>query len=77
MGPVALDMARQLNDTESEVLANAVIIIAVISILITSPIGAILIMELGPRLLHRTPAENEEKRVANNENEGTVECAQL
>lgn len=54
MGPVALDIARSINDSVSEEYANTVVIIAVVSILLTSPIGAIFIMELGPRLLHKT-----------------------
>lgn len=74
MGPVALDIARRLHDEESEILANAVVIIAVISILITSPLGAVLIMELGPRFLHRTPPEAEQKNANSNED---IESAHL
>lgn len=66
LGPVALDMARRVNDEESEIIANEVVIIAVISILLTSPLGAVLIMELGPKFLHRTPPENEQKPTTNN-----------
>lgn len=59
LGPVALDMARSLGNSEVEVYANSVVVIAVVSILVTSPIGAIIIMECGPRLLHKTPPEEE------------------
>ncbi|KAK5644275.1 hypothetical protein RI129_008120 [Pyrocoelia pectoralis] len=54
LGPTALLLARNLNDPVLEGYANSVVIIAVISIIITSPIGAILIMQLGPRLLQRS-----------------------
>uniref|UniRef100_A0A1Y1MAZ5 Cation/H+ exchanger transmembrane domain-containing protein n=1 Tax=Photinus pyralis TaxID=7054 RepID=A0A1Y1MAZ5_PHOPY len=54
LGPTALVLARNLNDPVLEGYANSVVIIAVISIIITSPIGAILIMQLGPKLLKRT-----------------------
>lgn len=60
MGPIALDIARNLNDADAKTYANEVVIIAVVSIILTSPIGAILIMELGPRLLHLTI--NDEKK---------------
>lgn len=55
-----MDIARNLNDTQAKSYANDVVIIAVVSIILTSPIGAILIMELGPKLLHLT-APDEKK----------------
>ncbi|KAF5304586.1 hypothetical protein FQA39_LY09637 [Lamprigera yunnana] len=54
LGPSALILARELNDPVLEKYASIVLIVAVISIIITSPVGAILIMQLGPKLLHRT-----------------------
>lgn len=54
LGPVALDYARQSKDPVVHEHANTMLIIAVLSIIITSPIGALLIMQLGPRWLHRT-----------------------
>lgn len=55
LGPVALDYARQTDSAELKSYANAMLIVAVLSIIITSPIGAFAIMQLGPRLLHCTP----------------------
>lgn len=75
MGPTALDIARSLHDEESEIIANAVVIIAVISILITSPLGAVLIMELGPRFLHKTPPEHEQKNTGDGNED--IESARL
>lgn len=72
---MALDLARRLCDEEAVVTANSVVIIAVISILITSPLGAVLIMELGPKFLHKTPPENEAKNVSNNDE--VIESAAL
>lgn len=60
-------MARRLCDEEAAVIANSVVIIAVISILVTSPLGAVLIMELGPRFLHKTAPKDEQKNVDSNE----------
>ncbi|XP_071053502.1 sodium/hydrogen exchanger 9B2 isoform X2 [Onthophagus taurus] len=66
LGPVALDMARETLNLDQINLGNAVIVVAVMSIIITSPIGAILIMQLGPRFLHRTiKEENEDEEVIN------------
>ena len=53
LGPVALDEVRKLHLEQYEAYANIVLITAVISILITAPVGAILIMQLGPRLLEK------------------------
>ncbi|PSN36209.1 hypothetical protein C0J52_07302 [Blattella germanica] len=53
IGPVALDVARKLNSEVDEYYGSIVLMIAVLSILITAPIGAVLITVLGPRLLHR------------------------
>ncbi|KAK4887313.1 hypothetical protein RN001_003584 [Aquatica leii] len=63
LGPTALILARELNDAVLEGYANSVLIIAVISIIITSPIGAILIMQLGPKLLHRTESNEVQNTV--------------
>lgn len=72
MGPVALDLARKLSDEEAAATANAVVIIAVISILITSPLGTVLIMKLGPKFLHKTSTENENKNISDIEKAETV-----
>ncbi|KAJ8873558.1 hypothetical protein PR048_024376 [Dryococelus australis] len=54
LGPVALDMARTLHSDENLVHANKVLVVAVMAILVTAPLGAILITMLGPRLLAKT-----------------------
>lgn len=56
-----MDIARNLNDTEAKLYANEVVIIAVVSIILTSPIGAIFIMELGPKLLYLTTPDEKKK----------------
>lgn len=53
LGPVALDEVRNLHIQEYKACASNIVIIAVISILITAPVGAIFITLLGPRLLER------------------------
>lgn len=54
LGPMALDLARDNDDPTFTTFANTMVIVAVMSILITSPIGAILIMRLGPKFLHKS-----------------------
>lgn len=51
---MALDLARDNDDPTFTTFANTMVIVAVMSILITSPIGAILIMRLGPKFLHKS-----------------------
>jgi hypothetical protein len=53
-GPVALDEVKNLHVQEYKAHASTVLNIAVISILITAPVGAIVITLLGPRLLEKT-----------------------
>uniref|UniRef100_A0AAY4C4C1 Cation/H+ exchanger transmembrane domain-containing protein n=1 Tax=Denticeps clupeoides TaxID=299321 RepID=A0AAY4C4C1_9TELE len=53
IGSVALDMARMKQDTEMEKYGMEVLTVAVISILITAPIGALIIGLLGPHLLQK------------------------
>jgi hypothetical protein len=55
LGPVALDLARTENpqDTRKLELASHVLTIAVLSILVTAPLGAVGIHIAGPRLLGR------------------------
>lgn len=53
IGPVALDEVRKMQLEEYEAYATTVLIIAVLSILITAPVGAILITVLGTRLLEK------------------------
>jgi hypothetical protein len=63
LGPVALDFARKEDpvDTSKLELASQVLTIAVLSILVTAPIGAVGIHVAGPRLLGKTvpqPVDN-------------------
>lgn len=55
LGPVALDLARTEDpqDTRKLELASQVLTIAVLSILVTAPLGALGIYIAGPRLLGR------------------------
>ena len=53
IGPIALDMARQRNDPELEELAKFVLTIAVLSIIITAPLGAIAISMTANKFLSK------------------------
>ncbi|XP_016323691.1 mitochondrial sodium/hydrogen exchanger 9B2 isoform X3 [Sinocyclocheilus anshuiensis] len=53
IGSTALDMARSKNDLELQKYGMDVLTVAVLSILITAPIGVLLISLLGPRLLQK------------------------
>lgn len=71
LGPVFLDMVLKLSNDDWEVLGdrdewlgmgNDILTLAVLSILITAPLGAVSILALGPKLLTRdTPEEGGEK----------------
>jgi hypothetical protein len=68
---VALDIAREIHSAEYESYASRVLIIAVLAILITAPVGATLITVLGPRLLDKEPtATPESSTVPSNQNNG-------
>ncbi|XP_055907045.1 sodium/hydrogen exchanger 9B2-like [Eupeodes corollae] len=52
LGPIALDMARQLNAGPDILsLASNILVISVIAIIFTAPLGAILMIQLAPRWL--------------------------
>jgi len=53
LAPFALNMARQLDTPEAIECGTRLVTIAVLSILLTAPIGAIGIKLFGPRLLPR------------------------
>ncbi|KAK0055993.1 mitochondrial sodium/hydrogen exchanger 9B2 [Biomphalaria pfeifferi] len=55
IGTVAYDLARKNNDITSEILGKQVLNLAVLSILITAPLGSLLISLLGPLLLTFSP----------------------
>jgi NhaP-type Na+/H+ or K+/H+ antiporter len=63
---VALDIARKIHSTEQEPYARIVLIVAVLSILITAPVGATFITVLGPRLLDKEPTSTPESSNQNN-----------
>jgi hypothetical protein len=54
LGPVALDSVHDGNRPEEREFAEHVLMICVLSILLTAPIGAIIITLSGPRLLKKT-----------------------
>uniref|UniRef100_T1PB99 Sodium/hydrogen exchanger family protein n=1 Tax=Musca domestica TaxID=7370 RepID=T1PB99_MUSDO len=61
LGPIALDMARELNsDADVVALANNVLIISVLAIIFTAPLGAILMLRLAPKWLKHGPADGED-----------------
>ncbi|XP_060707674.1 sodium/hydrogen exchanger 9B2-like [Hemiscyllium ocellatum] len=54
IGSVALDMARIRNDKTATEYGLSVLTVAFLGILITAPIGAVIIGLLGPKLLHKS-----------------------
>ena len=72
LGPIFLDMVLKLKDEDWQALGNKdiwlgmgndILTLAVLSILITAPLGAVSIIALGPKLLTRdAPEDQEEKR---------------
>ena len=71
IGSIALDMARERNDAKSIELATLVLTIAVISILVTAPLGAVVISVLGPKFLTKTKVGVIDERPTDSMN-GTV-----
>ncbi|KAM7364323.1 na[+]/H[+] hydrogen antiporter 2 isoform 1-T4 [Cochliomyia hominivorax] len=76
LGPVALDLARSMNsDEETLSLASNVLIISVLAIIFTAPLGAILMLRLAPIWLKHSPSnednsndDNQIENVDNNSN---------
>ena len=60
IGALALDKARYFGNKEGIVLGKQILTLAVLSIIITAPIGAAIIALSGPRLLHQTVKEDGE-----------------
>ncbi|KAL8579403.1 hypothetical protein ACOMHN_026768 [Nucella lapillus] len=58
IGAIAFDMATEKKDEELIGYGETILQLAVLSILITAPIGAALVTVLGPILLHRSPADD-------------------
>ncbi|XP_053673820.1 sodium/hydrogen exchanger 9B2 [Anopheles nili] len=54
LGPAALDLARSLNAQEEYARAQTVLIVTVLAIILTAPLGALLMIKLAPRWLKRS-----------------------
>ncbi|XP_055152848.1 sodium/hydrogen exchanger 9B2 isoform X3 [Symphalangus syndactylus] len=63
IGSVALDTARSHGEKQLEDYGMDVLTVAFLSILITAPIGSLLIGLLGPRLLQKVEHQNEDEKV--------------
>ena len=64
IGPVALDVAREIHSEEYASYGMSVLVVAVLAILITAPVGATFITLLGPRLLDKEPTATPESNTA-------------
>lgn len=53
LGPAALDLARSLNATDDIPRAQTVLIVTVLAIIFTAPLGALLMIKLAPRWLKK------------------------
>jgi len=60
LGPIFLDRAKLLGRDELLHMGDQILTLAVLSILITAPLGAICIMALGPKLLDKQDEDEEE-----------------
>ncbi|XP_053669409.1 sodium/hydrogen exchanger 9B2 [Anopheles marshallii] len=57
LGPAAMDLARSLNATDEYARAQTVLIVTVLAIILTAPLGALLMIKLAPRWLKRSTDE--------------------
>ena len=60
LGPIFLERAKLLEMTEMYHIGEQILTLAVLSILITAPLGAVTIMGLGPKLLAKKKDEDED-----------------
>merc|ERR1719153_1779201 len=58
LGPIFLDNAIKYGRTEWQPMGEEILTLAVLSILITAPLGAISILAFGPKLLENKPEED-------------------
>lgn len=58
LGPIALDLARKLNSSEHIELANSVLVVSVLAIVLTAPLGAVLMIRLAPVWLQNSVVSN-------------------
>ncbi|CAJ1052284.1 sodium/hydrogen exchanger 9B2 isoform X1 [Xyrichtys novacula] len=66
IGSTALDMARSKNDTQLQKYGMDVLTVAVLAILLTAPVGALIIGLTGPRLLQKPKNSSSGERVKPN-----------
>jgi len=85
LGPIFLDLVLKLAHDDFEALGdrdvwldmgNSILTLAVLSILITAPIGAVSILALGPKLLTRdaTEEEGEQQEEFTKDGETSISC---
>lgn len=60
IGPLALEMVDKYKADEHFELANSVLIASVLAIVLTAPLGALLMVKLSPRLLKKEPDLDDE-----------------
>lgn len=68
LGPIALDLARRSQSAEHIHLANNVLVVSVLAIVLTAPLGAVLMIRLAPLWLQREPSPSSQST-------GDVDCA--
>lgn len=61
IGPLALEMVAKYKAEEHFELANHILIISVLAIILTAPLGALLMVKLSPRLLKKEPELDDEQ----------------
>ena len=62
LGPVFLDNCIKMGKTEWEPMGGEILTLAVLSILITAPLGAVCILALGPLLLDNSAPDTARSR---------------
>ncbi|KAM4708949.1 sodium/hydrogen exchanger 9B2-like [Discoglossus pictus] len=72
MGSVALDTARSKGDTQFEGYGMDLLTIAFLAILVTAPIGALIIGLLGPKLLQKSITSGKVEEIAGEGQSGIV-----
>ncbi len=61
LGPVALDLAKELKSVENYDFAKTVLIMSVLAIILTAPLGAVVMIKLAPRWLKKdNSSENDQ-----------------
>lgn len=63
LGPMALDLARSLNSIENLELANNVLVVSVLAIIFTAPLGAVLMIRLAPVWLQGTEPQTDSQMI--------------